>query len=314
MRNVARRVPSALALAGVLLLVGTAVAAGYSLLARWGSEGSRNGQFQSLSGVAADGRFVYVLDTTSQRVQKFTPSGRFVARWPVSGEAEGIATDRAGHVYVGDPVGAGDSRRGRGQIRKFTTGGRFVRAFAAARDDQPIIEAGKLAADGRGNVYVAGSTVDDELNDRATVSKYNASGRYVTAWPVPCNPLFGGTIFADYGGTVLVADCPGGTRKYNAGGRLLARYGFHVGAVDAYGNMFVSDRYRGGGFRMRKFSSRGRLVATWYPRGFPPRSREADNPQTRSGYMAADSRGLYLLSGLGWSETKPLFVARYAPR
>ncbi len=50
-----------------------------SLVARWGSYGSGNGQFRSPRGIAVDPNgFVYVSDTVNHRIQKFDSSGQYV--------------------------------------------------------------------------------------------------------------------------------------------------------------------------------------------------------------------------------------------
>lgn len=85
-----------------------------SLITQWGSQGIKNGQFESPRGVAADYKGnVYVADTGNNRVQKFDSSGNFITQWgsstgnPGSGVGQfslpmGIVVDRSGYVYVAD--------------------------------------------------------------------------------------------------------------------------------------------------------------------------------------------------------------------
>ena len=50
--------------------------------AKWGSYGTGNGQFQFPGGVAVDSRGrVYVTDLNNNRIQQFTSSGTFLAKW-----------------------------------------------------------------------------------------------------------------------------------------------------------------------------------------------------------------------------------------
>ena len=57
------------------------VAEGVTLVARWGSPGVGDGQFQSPFGIAlgASGN-VYVADAGNDRVQVFSPEGRFLGK------------------------------------------------------------------------------------------------------------------------------------------------------------------------------------------------------------------------------------------
>ena len=75
-----------------------------------------------------DGTF-YVADVGNHRIQKFDPQRRFISAWGSFGGADGqfvsansVATDGAGHVYVGD-----DLRR---DVQAFTSDGTFLGEFA----------------------------------------------------------------------------------------------------------------------------------------------------------------------------------------
>jgi DNA-binding beta-propeller fold protein YncE len=77
-----------------------------------GISGSGKGQFNGPEGIATDDRgHVYVADSSNERIQKFSASGRFLTTWGEFGHGEGqfeyptdIAVDSAGHVYVADAV------------------------------------------------------------------------------------------------------------------------------------------------------------------------------------------------------------------
>ncbi len=60
---------------------GVPVAEGVTLVAEWGSEGTGDGRFQFLTGIALDASGnVYVGDTNNNRVQVFSPEGRFLRK------------------------------------------------------------------------------------------------------------------------------------------------------------------------------------------------------------------------------------------
>jgi tripartite motif-containing protein 71 len=79
-------------------------------LIQWGSEGTGDGQFDDIGGVAIDRYgFVYVSDILNNRVQKFSPDGEFLAKWGSQGTANGfflspgdLVAEETGNVYVAD--------------------------------------------------------------------------------------------------------------------------------------------------------------------------------------------------------------------
>ena len=74
------------------------------------TEGSGDGEFYMPGGVAVDGSGnVYVADGGNFSIQKFSSSGRFLAKWGTYGsgdgqfiEPQGVAVDGSGNVYVSD--------------------------------------------------------------------------------------------------------------------------------------------------------------------------------------------------------------------
>ena len=97
-----RAIPVLTALILLLVLVpGIQAADTYGFVAKWGSAGTGDGQFQMPVGIATDaGGNVYVADAQNNRVQKFTSTGTFVSKWGSAGTGNGnfylpfgVATD-----------------------------------------------------------------------------------------------------------------------------------------------------------------------------------------------------------------------------
>ncbi len=152
---------------------------GGQLISKWGSEGAGDGQFQFyhipqelplLSGIAVDASsYVYVADNGNHRIQKFTSSGQFVAKWGTEGNADGqfkypsgICTDGNGNIYVAD--------YGNHRIQKFTSDGQFIAKWGsegagAGEFNEPC----GICADNNGNIYVA-----DSYNNR--IQKFTVDG------------------------------------------------------------------------------------------------------------------------------------------
>ncbi|MCH8222671.1 MAG: SMP-30/gluconolactonase/LRE family protein, partial [Chloroflexi bacterium] len=132
-----------------------AEAEGATLVAKWGSPGGGDGQFNRPGGVAVDASGnVYVADFDNHRVQVFSPEGRFLRKWGSEGAADGefdgptgVAVDGSGNVYVVDGLNA--------RVQVFSPEGRFLRKWGSegAADGEFGGPTG-VAVDASGNVYV----------------------------------------------------------------------------------------------------------------------------------------------------------------
>jgi DNA-binding beta-propeller fold protein YncE len=241
----------------------------------WGTEGSGDGQFRTLNGIAIDSRGdVYVVDASSEKahsIQKFTADGQFITTWGSRGSDEGqfespgtIAIDGSDNVYVTDTY----SHR----IQKFTAEGQFITTWGmegsgAGQFDRPE----GIAIDGSGNVYVA-----DTNNHR--IQKFTAEGLFITTWGNLgfvddgqfCLPH---KIVIDSRGNVYVAD--NRIQKFTADGQFITTWGSSGSgegqfssplaiAIDSRGNVYVAE---GIDARILKYTAEGQFMTAWGSRG-----------------------------------------------
>jgi len=100
-----------------------------ALVGHIGSQGSGDGQFNFVGGIAVgpDGS-IYASDHLGDRVVKFSNAGTFLGTWGETGDGNGqfhsprgIDVDDDGNVYVADSVG--------NRVQKFDENGAFITAF-----------------------------------------------------------------------------------------------------------------------------------------------------------------------------------------
>jgi DNA-binding beta-propeller fold protein YncE len=139
------------------------------LIGSWGEPGTGPGQFNLPHGVgvAADGR-VFVADRENDRVQIFSPEGRYLEQWSDVQRPTNVRFDREGRAYVSElwwRVGQASQVHGEmtsdkpGRVSVYDRSGKVVARFGASSERRA--EAGyfvaphDVAVDGRGDVYVA---------------------------------------------------------------------------------------------------------------------------------------------------------------
>jgi tripartite motif-containing protein 71 len=126
-------------------------------LLKWGGRGSGEGQFTDPTSVAIDleGN-VLVAEASSGRLQKFDSKGRFLNQ-VFLGEVDSLAIGPValavgdqGQIYIGE--------WSHGRVVEFDSTGKLLAAWGnTGTTDQKMTEAGGLAIDKNGNVYVADS-------------------------------------------------------------------------------------------------------------------------------------------------------------
>ena len=136
-------------------------------VAKWGSQGSGDSQFNYPTDIAIDGDgYIYVTDTSNHRVQKFNQFGSFITKWGALGTEPGqfdtltgIALDENGDVFV---VDSGNRR-----IQKFDSDGVFLDEFGELGSDPgKFVSPLDVAVGNSGRVYVT-----DSMKNRVQVFK-----------------------------------------------------------------------------------------------------------------------------------------------
>jgi hypothetical protein len=182
-----------------------------------GITGDGDGQFNQHLAVSVDSSGnVYIADTSNHRIQKFSNTGTFLAKWGSFGfsPATGVfyfpwrvGVDSSGNVYISDAFNH--------RVQKFDSSGNFLTTWGSlgSGNGQFVYTTG-IAVDSMGNVYVA------DLNNRR-IQKFTSTGTFLTKW-------------GSFGST---------EGKFNVARGV---------AVDSVGNVYVAD---GNNNRIQKFGA-----------------------------------------------------------
>ena len=253
--------------------------------------------FQYPEGLAIDASdSVFVADYAANRIQKFSASGDFLAKWGSLGGGDGqlakprgVAVSTSGDIYVAD--------YGNNRIQKFSAAGAFLTKWGSlGTGDGQFSSPWGIAVDASGDVYVA-----DRDNHR--IQKFSASGDFLAKWggfgadDGQLNDPAG--VAVDASGNVYVAEY-GNHRiqKFSATGDFLTKWG-SAGrgdgelqgaagvAVDALGYVYVTNMYSN---RIQKFSASGTFLTTWGSYGY------GEGEFIYPGYVAVNSSGTVYVS------------------
>ncbi len=130
-----------------------------TLITTWGKHGKAEGQIDTPHGIALDSAGqVYVADRVNNRIQIFSPDGKFVAEWKQFGRPSDVVIDKNDVMYVNDAQSTDKTNPGfRQGIRVGSVKDGKVTAFIPQAD--PVIGAPEgLGVDDDGNIYGAYQT------------------------------------------------------------------------------------------------------------------------------------------------------------
>ncbi len=251
-----------------------------TLLLHFGSPGSEDGQFTSLSGIAVDKEGnIYVSDVIANRIQKFDPQGKFLWKLGSKGSKDGqfdllknITVDNQGNLYAVD--------RANSRIQKFDPSGKFLMKFGShGFTDGTFNALSHITLDANKNIYVT---------DNSLIQKFDSTGRFLMK--------FGGYgssdgkldypqgITLDRQGNIYVMDSNNyRVQKFSPTGVFLAKFGMWgpgnggfyspVDIVtDKQDNVYVTDATR-----IQKFDSQGKFLVRFGAKG--SNEGQFSNPQ-----------------------------------
>jgi YD repeat-containing protein len=256
---------------GNVWVVSGAVVEGFSAtgewIARFGKEGTGNGEFKSPAGIAISGETAYIVDRGNNRVQDFklktgVNTSEYLAQFGTSGtgggqfkEPQSIVLDKEGHVWVTD---AGNNR-----AQELSTAGVYTRQVTASTTPVPIKAPDGTAIDSTGHVWVADtekSRVDELSSTGEYLKRFGTEGSGEEQFKKPQG------IAIDSAGHVWIADT-GNNRieELSSSGffiRAFGSEGTETGkfkkpaalAIDSSGNVWVADTQNN---RVQEFSSTG---------------------------------------------------------
>ena len=241
---------------GALFVVGATAApqaptAGqaFKQVGKWGRQGTGNGQFNNVFGLAADkSGSIYAADSDNGRIQIFSAAGAFQGKIQLE---EGIfvpdvAVDADGNVW-----GTTDTAV---EARQYTRAGQSLATVTTPKG------AVGVGADARGNIYV--TTYGDEIS---AIVRYDKSGSQYTqgtSWGGFDAPR-DAEVSPD--GTIWVADYNAlNVKRFDTNGNLLKTIGGFGGAplgigVDLDCNLWVTNLPQR---RIDRLSPSGRLLGT----------------------------------------------------
>jgi RHS repeat-associated protein len=170
-----------------------------------GLEGSGEGEFAYLQGVAFSGSNLYVADYGNNRIEELNEKGEYVTTFGVKGTSKGefegpveIAVNASGNLYITD--------LGNGRVQVLSGSGSYIDQFGVkGSGNGELTEPGGIAVNSSGDVYVGDSgdnrieewvptiTGNESAHDTKTIyyskavnSEYSTCGEHPELANLPC--------------------------------------------------------------------------------------------------------------------------------
>jgi DNA-binding beta-propeller fold protein YncE len=239
----------------------------YSFLTKFG--GAAIKFFKQPSGVTVDkNNNLYIIDTSSTKVKKYSPEGKFIRAFGQTGKEfrklkipAGIAIDSKGNLYVTDAKTHG--------VLLFDATGKYRRKWGTkmgsgnALFNTPL----GIAVDSSDNIYVV-----DSKNNR--IKKYSNTGRMLIAWGKQGSSdgdfVYPRGVAVNKNNEVFVIDRVR-VQKFSSEGEFIFAFGKQGAGdgefnramgiyIDQNGYIYVADS---GNNRIQKFDSKGQFIMKW---------------------------------------------------
>jgi len=278
-------------------------------------EGSGEGGLSDPFGVAADAEGnIYVADSGNDRIEKFSPSGKFLSQFGEEGSGNGqlsdprnLAVGAEGSLFVADHANK--------RVEVFSPGGQYLSQFGEAGSEAGQFGKGPggIAIDEQGDVLVS-----DSSHDR--IEKFSPEGEYLDQFGEAGSG--NGQLSSPQGlaidahGAVYVTDL-GNDRieKFSPEGAYLAQFGSQGSgegelslpwdvALDPSGSVWVTDAEND---RIEGFSPAGSFIGQFGSQG------SGDGQLNGPAGLAIDSAGDFLVADQYNNRVQKLFVAKATP-
>ena len=288
-----------------------------AFVAAWGSSGTGDGQFADPTSLAvSDDFYVYITDSTNNRIQKFDSDGNYLSQWGSLGAAagqfdlpEGIATDETGNVYVCD--------RNNDRAQKFDANGAYLLEINGSTTAQGFFCGYFRGGDtnGSGRLYLSDYNFS---SGGGVMLEYDCAGNLLKEWGVAGmgDGQFSWVQFLDVhdsDGFIYTAGADGAmyrVQKFDSAGDFLLTWGdwgtadgqfLHIVgiATNPAGDVFVLDKNR---CVVQRFDADGNFIRKWGGSGTDP--GEFINPQG----IAVDKLGCVYIA-----DTSNNRIQKFAP-
>lgn len=229
------------------------------LITKFGSIGSREGQFLLPNGIAVDNLDnLWVLDAGNFRVQKFDAFGTFIGAYTPTNtplvSPQGIAVDNLGFVYIIDSGGQNGPF-----VLKLDGAGNEVLNWSFWNTESTFSSPVDIALDPSGNVYVAD-------NGNVQIEKFDPLGNFIKQFDNVNSNAIGidqaYNIYTSFNDTIYKYDSTGAfIRKWGGLGKGSGAFSGAQGiAIDVFGKVYVMDVDN---YLCQKFDSLGNFVTQW---------------------------------------------------
>jgi tripartite motif-containing protein 71 len=224
-----------------------------NFVTKWGSKGSKDGQFYYPNGIAIDSKeYVYVADRSSHRIQKFDSNGNFVTKWgSINVDFPSIfKIDKYGNIYMWYTH----------RIQKFDSNGNFVAEFDPKNSGESEFDQSyfykAIAVDSLGFLFGA---------DQHYIQKFDNKGKFITKWRIDGVA----DIVIDNNDFIYVANSDKNKiQKFDSNGKFIEEWGRYgdadgefVGmsniAIDNNDFIYIADS---GLHRIQKYNSDGEFI------------------------------------------------------